>query len=188
MKIVVLALALLASAIPALTQNLITPAAPSGVWVLYCEPLTVCQYDIGFAPGAWKAHQESDVYDWQPNPNFFQLITVMGTTEIHASTNQNACASGCSYVGVFPNSPTAMGCIEGTGLFEQLVAWPDGSVSMRVSGTACGTFTDPNGIVYENINARLFFETVPTANPDWNSPVGFAPGEFIVELQPVPSD
>ena len=156
-------------------QNLDTAMSVSGVWGMYGDDMKIIQYDIGFDPAAWRAHQQGDVYDFTHQPGFLQFMTVKGVTKIWANTNQNKCASltGCTYEGTFIRP-----------LRETLVALPDDSIVMRVSGTTKGKFTDASGNIHEQVLARLYFETNPSTDPDFDSPVSFAPGQLIIDLSP----
>jgi hypothetical protein len=168
----------LASAV-CLAQTFNAAASVSGVWALYGEPFTITQYDMAFDPGAFKAHQESDVYEFTHIPGYFQMITVGGVTRIWANTNQNWCASatGCTFIGTFDKLEETLVTIPKTATVTE-------SQVMRVGGTARGTFTDASGTVYGHVRARLYFETNPAVNPDFSEPVNQAPGELIIILQP----
>lgn len=80
--------------------------------------------------------------------NCIQVQTVNGSTQLFASDSHDVCKPACTYLATFVEFHAEL-VTEGVTQFY------------RVSGGLNGTFTDPFGVVTENVPARYYFETFP---------------------------
>lgn len=153
-------------------QLLTTQSAVSGVWAV-TNGKQIIQYDIGFIPGGWLPTQKSQVYEFAKIQGFVQFITVGHDTRFWANSFQNLCGggNGCTYSG------RVIGRLQ-----QERVELPDGSLAIHVSGTLRGKFTDAQGIAYQNVCGRVFFETNPASSI--RSVMQMTPGQIVVELLP----
>lgn len=82
--------------------------------------------------------------------NCIRVQTVGGVTQLYAEDQHDFCTPSCKYTGTFVEFHAEL-VTEGAAQFY------------RVSGGLTGTFTDPYGVVSQNVPARYYFETFPNS-------------------------
>lgn len=102
--------------------------------------------------------------------NCLQIQTVGGVTQLYLQDSHSICGSGCTYQGTFSYFKKTLNA-EGPAFY-----W-------SVEGSLVGTFTDPNGVTYQNVAARFYFETNPASFQDeLLTPSNIGPGGLTVVL------
>lgn len=111
----------------------------------------IIQYGIVAGDGAWYPTQQAKALKPFCSNNCAEIQTVNGVSQLFVTDSHDFCKPVCTYSGTFVDLRN-----------EQITQ--HGATFWKVSGGLIGTFTDPHGIVTENVPARYYFETFPSTD------------------------